>query len=202
MLSTEKCPFSCVFIIFLIFVASFRQCWWRVSENRNSNDFCKLFYEEETQCLKSLGIQIWSCHFPLRQDTLKYCARLDDCLGFCGQSYGDHSFFHKYMTLIQSYWAPGDGKNIVSLYDDIINLFWEHKNGNDDKYINVLVSLCSTVSVVYFFSGLFWDSDVWVSTHFDHWSNLKKVDWLCNWPHISLQPGWSSSLFGWIAFQE
>ena len=55
---------------------------------------------------------------------------------------------------------------------------------------------------VYFFSGLFWDSDVWVSTHFDHWSNLKKVDWLCNWPHISLQPGWSSSLFGWIAFKE
>ena len=93
-------------------------------------------------------------------------------------------------------------KNIVSLYDDIINMFWEHKNGNDDKYINVLVSLCSTVSVVYFFSGLFWDSDVWVSTHFDHWSNLKKVDWLCNWPHISLQPGWSSSLFGWIAFKE
>ena len=80
--------------------------------------------------------------------------------------------------------------------------FGNIKNGNDDKYINVLVSLCSTVSVVYFFSGLFWDSDVWVSTHFDHWSNLKKVDWLCNWPHISHQPGWSSSLFGWIAFKE
>ena len=96
----------------------------------------------------------------------------------------------------------GMKKNIVSLYYDIINMFWEHKNGNDDKYINVLVSPCSTVSVVYFFSSLFWDSDVWVSTHFDHWSNLKKVDWLCNWPHISLQPGWSSSLFGWIAFKE
>ena len=47
-------------------------------------------------------------------------------------------------------------------------MFWEHKNGNDDKYINVLVSHCSAVSVVYFFSGLFLDSDVWVSTHFDH----------------------------------
>ena len=34
-------------------------------------------------------------------------------------------------------------------------MFWEHKNVNDDKYINVLVSPCSTVSVVYFFSGLF-----------------------------------------------
>ena len=32
--------------------------------------------------------------------------------------------------------------------------------------------------------------------------NLKKVDRLCNWLHISHQPGWSSSLFGWIAFKE
>ena len=56
--------------------------------------------------------------------------------------------------------------------------------------------------LVYFFSGLFWDSDVWVSTHFDHWPNLKKVGWLFNWPHVSLQPGWCSSFFGWVTFKE
>ena len=56
--------------------------------------------------------------------------------------------------------------------------------------------------LVYFFSGLFWDSDVWVSTHFDHWPNLKKVGWLFNWPHVSLQPGWCSSFCGWVTFKE
>ena len=74
---------------------------------------------------------------------------------------------------------------------------------DDDKYILMCWFLLrSTVSVSLLFQWLVLRFRRLGTTHFDHWPNLKKVGWLFNWPHVSLQPGWCSSFFGWVTFKE